>query len=142
MEENLIDLIRIMIDMLYICIERMFGLKHGCRILERIFCRLTTMTLVCSTEEGGGQLKRKRGLTLCYSCRKLGHLDKECPGGRTSCLCCKALDHEVLDFPRMIVRLEKMNLREENLKVDPQIAETQKESEKMLLQMKETLNDH
>jgi hypothetical protein len=54
----------------------------------------------------------------------------------------QALDHEVLDFPRMIVRLEKMNLHEENLKADPQIAETQKESEKMLLQMKETLNDH
>jgi hypothetical protein len=91
---------------------------------------------------GWGSFKRKRGLTLCYSCRKLGHLAKECPGGRTSCLCCKALDHEVLDCPRMIARLEKMNLREENLKADPQIAETQKESEKMLLQMKETLNDH
>jgi hypothetical protein len=33
----------------------------------------------------------------------------------------------------MIARLEKMNLREENLKEDPQIEETQKELEKMLL---------
>jgi hypothetical protein len=33
--------------------------------------------------------KRKRGLTLCYSCRKLGHLAKECPGRRPSCLFAK-----------------------------------------------------
>ena len=54
-----------------------------------------------------GSLKIKRGLTLCYSCRKPGHLAKECPSGRTNCLYCKAMDHEVLDCPRMIDRLEK-----------------------------------
>jgi hypothetical protein len=59
MEEHLIDLIRIMIDMLYLCIERIFGLTNGCRILERNFCRLTTMTLVRSTEEVGGHLKER-----------------------------------------------------------------------------------
>jgi hypothetical protein len=91
---------------------------------------------------GWGSFKRKRGLTLCYSCRKPGHLAKECPGGRPSCLCCKAMDHEVLDFPRMIAKLERMNLNQENPKADPEIAEPQKESEKILLQMKDTLNDH
>jgi hypothetical protein len=48
----------------------------------------------------------------------------------------------VLDFPRMIAKLEGMNLNEENPKPDPEEAETQKESEKVLIQMKETLNDH
>jgi hypothetical protein len=92
-----------------------------------------------------GSFKRKRGLTLCYSCRKPGHLAKECPGGRTNCLCCKAMDHEVLDFPRMIDRLEKMNIEQEKPKGDQEtqiIEEPQKESEIMLLKMKDTLNDH
>jgi hypothetical protein len=55
------------------------------------------------------------------------------------------MNHEVLDFPRMIVKLEIMNIRQENPKADPEnkaITEPQKESEKVLLQMKETLNDH
>jgi hypothetical protein len=55
------------------------------------------------------------------------------------------MDHEVLDCPRMIAKLEGMNMRQENPKADPEttiMAEPQKESEKVLLQMKETLNDH
>jgi hypothetical protein len=95
--------------------------------------------------KGWGSFKRKRGLTLYYSCRKLGHLAKECPRRRPSCLCCKAMDHEVLDCPRMIANLEGMNMRQENPKEDPEtmiMEEPQKESEKVLLQIKETLNDH
>ena len=61
-----------------------------------------------------GSWKRKRGLTLCYSCRRPRHLAKECPRRNPSCLCCKAMDHEVLDCPRMIVRLEKLNMEEAN----------------------------
>jgi hypothetical protein len=95
--------------------------------------------------KGWGSFKRKRGLTLCYSCRKLGHLAKGCPGRRPSCLCCKAMDHEVLDFPRMIAQLERMNMRQEGHEKDQAteiMAEPQKESEKVLLQITETLNDH
>jgi hypothetical protein len=89
-----------------------------------------------------GSLKRKRGLTLCYSCKRLGHLAKECPRRGPSCLCCKSMDYEVLDCPRMITKLEGMNLNLENPKADPEKAESQQESEKVLIQMKETLNDH
>jgi hypothetical protein len=52
------------------------------------------------------------------------------------------MDHEVLDCPRMITKLEGMNLNQENPKVDPEKEEPQQESEKVLIQMKETLNDH
>jgi hypothetical protein len=55
------------------------------------------------------------------------------------------MDHEVLDFPRMIAKLEEMNLKQENPKeyLETMIMEEpQKESEKVLLWMKETLNDH
>jgi hypothetical protein len=55
----LIDLIRIVKDMLYLCIERMFGLTNGCGILERICCRLVPMLLVCSTGEAGDHLKER-----------------------------------------------------------------------------------
>jgi hypothetical protein len=42
----------------------------------------------------------------------------------------------------MIAKLERMNMNEENPKATPEIEEPQKESEKLLLQMKDTLNDH
>jgi hypothetical protein len=53
------NLIRIMKDMLYLCIERMFGLKNGCRTLERICFRLAQMILAHSTEEVGDHLKER-----------------------------------------------------------------------------------
>jgi hypothetical protein len=55
------------------------------------------------------------------------------------------MDHEVLDFPRMIARLEKLNMEQENSEGDQEtkiIEEPQKESENMLLKIKETLDDH
>jgi hypothetical protein len=64
--------------------------------------------------KGWGSFKRNIGLTLCYSCRRPGHLAKECPGRGPSCLCCKAMDHEVLGFSKMIAKFEKMNMRQGN----------------------------
>jgi hypothetical protein len=55
------------------------------------------------------------------------------------------MDNEVLDFPRMISKVERMNMNQKNPKADPEteiMAEPRKESKKVLLQMKETLNDH
>jgi hypothetical protein len=55
------------------------------------------------------------------------------------------MDHKVLDFPRMIVKVERMNMRQEYYEKGQAtkiMTEPQKESEKVLLQMKETMNDH
>jgi hypothetical protein len=55
------------------------------------------------------------------------------------------MDHEVLDFPRMIAKVERMNMRSENPEEDQEtktMEEPQKESKNVLLRMKETLNDH
>jgi hypothetical protein len=55
------------------------------------------------------------------------------------------MDHEVLDFPRMIAKVERINMRQENPKADPTIdimEEPKKESKNVFIQMKETLNDH
>jgi hypothetical protein len=60
-----------------------------------------------------GTYKKKRGLTLCYNCRRLGHLAKECPGTCPISLCCKIIGHEVEDFPRLIAKVERMNMRQE-----------------------------
>jgi hypothetical protein len=61
MKEGLkcIDLIRIVKDMLYLFIERMFGLTSGCRIPERNVCRLDTMILACSAGRDGNHLKER-----------------------------------------------------------------------------------
>jgi hypothetical protein len=42
----------------------------------------------------------------------------------------------------MIAKLERINLNQEDHKVDPEKEETQQESETVLIQMKETLNEH
>jgi hypothetical protein len=49
------------------------------------------------------------------------------------------MDHEVLDCPRMISKLEGMNMRQENPKADPEtkiMTKSQKELETILLQIK------
>jgi hypothetical protein len=94
--------------------------------------------------KGWGSFKRKRGWTVCYNCRRLGHLANECPGRSPIFLCCKTTAHEVLDFPRMIAKVEKMNIRQENHKERQEtknMLKNHEESEAILLQMKETLND-
>jgi hypothetical protein len=55
----------------------------------------------------------------------------KCPGRNPSFLYCKAMDHEVLDCPRMIARLEKLNIEKEKSEGDQEtniIEEPQKES--------------
>jgi hypothetical protein len=55
------------------------------------------------------------------------------------------MDHEVLDCPIMIAKVERMNMSQENHEEDQEtktMAEPQKESDNVFLQMKETLNDH
>ena len=58
--------------------------------------------------------KRKRGLTLCYNYRRSRHLAKECLEVGPICLCCKIVGHEVEDCPRMISKVEQMNMIQEN----------------------------
>jgi hypothetical protein len=50
-------------DMLFLCIERIFGLIRGCRNLEIILadCRSNTVILVHSTRKVG-ELTRERGV--------------------------------------------------------------------------------
>jgi hypothetical protein len=47
--------------MLFLCIERLFGLISGCRNLEIIFvdCRTSTVILVRSTGEVGEHIEEK-----------------------------------------------------------------------------------
>jgi hypothetical protein len=111
------------------------------------FCRLQVHHCDPSVQyrKGLGLSKRKRGLTLCYNYRRLGHIAKECPGIGPICLFCNDVGHEVLDFPRMIAKVQNMNMRQENYEEGQEtkdMLEKQKESETLLLQLKETLNDH
>jgi hypothetical protein len=80
-------------------------------------------------KKGWGSFKRKRGLTLCYNCRRPGHLAKDCTDRRPSCIYCKDMDNEVLDFPRMISKVERMNRRQE-IPEEGQETETVVESQK------------
>jgi hypothetical protein len=113
------------------------------------FCRLQVQHCDLSAQyrRGWGSFKRKRGLTLCYNCRRSGHLANEFPGIGPICLCCKAIGHEVEDCPRMIDKVENMKMRQEKCKESQETKDMlknhkEKESETMLLQLKEVMNDH
>jgi hypothetical protein len=71
-------------------------------------------------------------LTLCYNCRRLGHLAKEFPGVGPICPCCKIVGHEVQDCPRMIAKVERMNMRQEKYQENKSMLKNhqEKESEK------------
>jgi hypothetical protein len=83
-----------------------------------VFCRLQVQhyNLRGSAQyrRGWGTFKRKRGLTLCYNCRRPGHIAKECSEVVLICLCCKFIGHEVEGCPRIIAKVEGMNMRQEN----------------------------
>jgi hypothetical protein len=81
---------------------------------RKIFLQVHLCDTSAQYKKDWGSFKRKRGLILCYNCRRPGHLAKECPGKGPIFLCCKAVGHEVLDCPRMIAKVEKMNMRQEN----------------------------
>jgi hypothetical protein len=59
-----------------------------------------------------GTFKGRKGLTLCYNCRRLRHLAKEFPGIGPICICCNIVGHEVEDCPRMIAKVERMHMRQ------------------------------
>jgi hypothetical protein len=97
-----------------------------------------------------GTYKRKRGLTLCYNCRRPGHLAMEFLGTGPICLCCKIVGHEFEDCPRIIDKVERMNIRQENYEGSQEtkvILENHKEkelekSQTTLLHLKETMDAH
>jgi hypothetical protein len=108
---------------------------------KNIFLQVHNCDTSAKYMKGWGSFKRRIGLTLCYSCRRPRHLAKECHGRSPNCICCKAINHEVLDCLRMIAKVEKMNMRQGN-KETKYMLDHPKESKTILLQMKETLNDH
>jgi hypothetical protein len=72
---------------------------------------------------------------------------KECPGIGPICLFCKDIGHEVEDYARMIVKVKNMNMRQENYKKGQKAKDMlenhkEKESETMLVQLKEVMDDH
>jgi hypothetical protein len=138
-------LIEIEKDILFLCIEIIFGLTSGCKNLESIFCRLQVQHCDPSAQykRSLGTYKRKRGLTLCYSYRRLGHLAKECPGAGPICLYCKVVGHEVEDYPKMIAKVEQMNMIQENKSMleNHKVKESEK-YQTMLVQLKEVVDDH
>jgi hypothetical protein len=84
-------------------------------------------------ERNWGTYKRKRGLTFCYNCRRSRHLVKEFPGAGTICLCCKIVGHKVEDGPRMIAKVEQMNMSQENKSILENHKEKESEKDRIML---------
>jgi hypothetical protein len=99
--------------MLFLCIDKKFWTNKWMQDPRKKFLQVHHCDPSAQYIKGWGSFKRKRGLTLCYSCRRLGHIAKEFPGRGPIFLCCKSIGHEVLDCPRMIAKVEKMNMRQE-----------------------------
>jgi hypothetical protein len=97
-----------------------------------------------------GTFKTKRGLKLCYNCRRPGNLTKDFPGTGPICLCCNIVGHEVEDCPKMIAKVERMNMRQENYEGSEEtkgMLESHKEKEPeevqtTLIQLKEMIDVH
>jgi hypothetical protein len=73
----------------------------------------------------------------------MGHLAKEFPRRGHICICCKIVGHEVEDCPRIIAKVEKMSMNQQN----KSILENQKEKgleevQTTLVQLKKEMNDH
>jgi hypothetical protein len=87
---------------------------------------------------------------LCYNCRRPRHLAKECLEVGTTCLCCKIVHHEVEDCPRIIAKVEGMNIRQEKYEKSQEtksMLESPKEKgleevQIMLLPLKEMMDVH
>jgi hypothetical protein len=126
-----------------------FWTKKWIQETRKIFCRLQVQHCDPNMHymKEWGSIKIKRGLTLCYNCRRSGHISKEFLGRGPIFICYKAIGHEVEDFPRMIAKVEKMNMRQEDYKEGQETKDMlknhkEKESEKSQTMLKEVMDDH
>jgi hypothetical protein len=60
---------------------------------------------------GGG-----RGLVVCHKCQKLGHYEIDYPYPPTTCMYCRATDHEIEDCPTLLIKIQdKRNQNNQNV---------------------------
>jgi hypothetical protein len=125
--------------------RKIFWTNNWMQEPRKNFCRLQVQHCDPSMQYkiSWGTYKRKRRLTLCYNCRRLGLLAKEFPSAGPICLCCKVVGHEVEDCPRMIAKVEQMNMSQENKSMlEDQKEKGSEEVQTPLEQLKEVMDDH